>query len=83
MSSFEEFYNFLEKQVLKYHLKPNAYSNDEAQEEMDNSIELWHRGYGVGQKLYEYLGFTWDEYKEWVEQTMTIKDIVEDRLNSL
>lgn len=36
-------------------------------EEIDNTIERWHRGHGLDQSLHAFLGWTWEEYKHWVE----------------
>lgn len=35
--------------------------------EVENAIDAWHDGAGPGLELHEYLGWTWDEYKLWVE----------------
>ncbi len=35
-------------------------------EELDARIEAWHNGDGEDQ-LHEYLGLTWEQYKQWAE----------------
>ena len=37
-------------------------------EELDDLIDKWHNGAGKGKQLYEFLGWTWAEYKRWVER---------------
>jgi len=36
-------------------------------EEIDDEIEKWHRGHGLDQTIYEFLGWTREEYGRWVE----------------
>lgn len=36
-------------------------------DELDTKIEAWHNGDGEGKHLHEYLGWTFEEYKCWVE----------------
>ena len=36
------------------------------EEEVDNRIERWHTGAST-MPLYEYLGWTWEQYAHWVE----------------
>ena len=42
-------------------------SETRTDEEIDDAIERWHGGQGMGQELHEYLGWTWEEYGRWVE----------------
>lgn len=34
--------------------------------EVEAAVETWHREYGCGGPLHEYLGWTWPEYAAWV-----------------
>lgn len=34
---------------------------------IDDLIDAWHDGAGEDQALHEYLGWTWEQYKKWVE----------------
>jgi len=36
-------------------------------EELEARIDAWHNGDGEGQELHEYLGWTWEQYKNWVK----------------
>lgn len=36
-------------------------------DELDARIDAWHNGDGEGQELHEHLGWTWEQYKQWVE----------------
>lgn len=40
---------------------------DALAEDIDDFVDVWHQG-GTGLPLYEFLGFTHDEYKLWVER---------------
>lgn len=35
--------------------------------DIHDRIAQWHDGDGAGQELHEYLGLTWDEYKNWIQ----------------
>lgn len=38
------------------------------EKEINDKIDLWHFNLeGQGQELHEFLGWTWEEYVEWVE----------------
>jgi hypothetical protein len=41
-------------------------------EDIDDAIEAWHEGAGSGLHLHEYLGWTWDEYVDWVRDADVI-----------
>jgi len=34
---------------------------------IDDLINAWHNGAGGNQELWQYLGWTWKQYKTWVE----------------
>jgi hypothetical protein len=34
---------------------------------LDDLVDRWHEGDGLGMELREYLGMSWDEYCRWVE----------------
>jgi hypothetical protein len=36
-------------------------------DELDDMIDEWHRSVNLDMSLHEYLGWTWVEYKHWVE----------------
>lgn len=36
-------------------------------QEIDDKIDYWHDHPELNMPLYEYLGWTWEEYKAWVE----------------
>lgn len=38
-----------------------------ASDELDDRIDEWHAMPDDGRSLHEYLGWTWPEYKAWVE----------------
>ena len=41
--------------------------NPEKDPDIDDWIDRWHHGDGKeGETLHEFLGFTWEEYAEWV-----------------
>jgi hypothetical protein len=51
------------------------YSDDE----LDNKIVEWHDGPAyASMRLHEFLGWTWDEYKHWVETNEQPADEEED-----
>lgn len=37
-------------------------------EEIDNLIDEWHNDPRITKPLHEFLGWTWLEYKRWVER---------------
>ncbi|MGY1946670.1 hypothetical protein [Nocardia asiatica] len=43
-------------------------------DEIDDLIDAWHNGAGYGMPLYEYLGWTWNEYKAWVENPAAVPE---------
>ncbi len=52
----------------------NPLDNDFAREqvlskeaEVDKKVAEWHDSSGLDMPLYEYLGWTWEQYKHWVE----------------
>ncbi|WP_157186566.1 hypothetical protein [Nocardia jiangxiensis] len=36
-------------------------------DEIDDRVDEWHNGAGLGMDLHEYLGWTWEQYQEWLE----------------
>ena len=36
-------------------------------DDIDDAVERWHELPEDGKSLHEYLGMTWDEYCEWVQ----------------
>ncbi|HEU5285081.1 MAG TPA: hypothetical protein VFU20_01055 [Sphingomicrobium sp.] len=36
-------------------------------EQIDYAVSAWHDGGGFGMELYEYLGWSRDEYARWIE----------------
>ena len=36
-------------------------------DQMFKLIDEWNNGAGVGKSLYEYMGISWEQYKNWVE----------------
>lgn len=38
-------------------------------QEIDDAIERWHEGSGMDVPLHEYLGWTWDEYRAWLQDS--------------
>lgn len=38
-------------------------ANEEA---VDAAVGAWHEGDGLGMSLHEYLGWSWEQYKEWM-----------------
>lgn len=48
-------------------LLPSPKTETRTDDQIDDAIELWHGGHGMGGEIYEYLGWTWEQYKHWVE----------------
>lgn len=36
--------------------------------ELDEAIERWHAGDGARLELHEYLGWTWEQYINWIQR---------------
>lgn len=43
---------------------------DELLDSMDDWVHVWHTGPNVGIPLHEFLGLSWEEYKEWVQRPL-------------
>ncbi len=41
--------------------------DDRTDEQIDDAVERWHCGAGMGQSLGDFLGWTEIEYARWVE----------------
>lgn len=45
--------------------------------EIDDYVDAWHDSVeDPGAELHEYLGFTWDEYRLWVEKPQVLRYII-------
>ncbi len=42
----------------------------EIADRISNSIDAWHEGAGAGKSLHDFLGWTWEEYKDYVEDNI-------------
>jgi len=48
-------------------------------EAVDDWVEAWHEGEGLGMELHEYLGMTWDEYGDWARFPDSLSTIISTR----
>lgn len=44
--------------------------------DINDAISDWHCSHGT-QSVYDFLGITWEQYKSWVENKVTTKEIVD------
>ena len=49
-----------------------------AEDQIDDAVEEWHES-DSDLELHEYLGMSWDEYKDWFELKKTLKEILRGR----
>lgn len=45
-------------------------------EDINDYIHKWHLGDDISLELHEYLGMTWDEYAQWVQNPYNLKEIL-------
>lgn len=46
----------------------SSQSNTARRSNLDRLVDEWHNGAGAEEALHEYLGWTWDEYRAYVER---------------
>jgi hypothetical protein len=44
-------------------------------EQIDDAVDAWHEGAGLGMELHEYLGWTEEEYSAWVSDPKKIRPL--------
>jgi hypothetical protein len=50
---------------------PHRAESVSREERVDDAVDRWHRAPGeLDVPLHEYLGWTWDEYAEWVASSV-------------
>jgi len=55
----------------------SRFNSDLSDKLVRNKIEAWHNGSGSSQELHDYLGWSWEEYKQYVEsKTIPERDMV-------
>jgi hypothetical protein len=45
------------------------------EDEVDDAVERWHTGTGLGMELREYLGWSWDDYSRWVSSAEAVRPL--------
>lgn len=52
------------------------------EEDIHDYISRWHAGAGSQQSLHEFLGMSFAQYKRWVEQRGTLREILGPRTSA-
>lgn len=49
-------------------------------EDIHTHIDKWHEDENIREELHEYLGMTWEEYVEWVNNPSDLRSILSLRM---